>query len=1656
MDNLLELIVKATTAAFDKAIDQSQTRTQDFVVTATEGFEQVANKSRESFQIARETLERYDAAIAANIELQKKMLAEGKDVTALREEQAKLLKSYDATAASVTRKRIEEIQSEATVQKTSVAEQIAALKELRAAVAGSATNIAKVDLALGGLGGEASMFGTIKKAGVDIENSAFSAGMALNALGLKSAATAARASALFKVFRNLGSALPTILTVGVGFTALYGLFGVLRDSAKAAAVYDQHLATLGATITDQGGDWNALRKQVAAWADEQERSTIYSRDQAVQALTRLTATGMHYADAMAVTRVAEDASAATGQKLTAVTHALMEAMHGRTQALTLLGIGTKASIHDGMSFNQVLAAIEQHMGGSAAAAADTYAGKMTRLQNVLQSFDEDLGSKLTGSLGGVIDGLTRLAEAADANVDRFAKAGARVGKFFEAFAKSGPVIVAVTGALTVAMVRLTTAIVTGLVRAFVGLLQQIATYIVETSVDAVVATVTLAKSIGVSLVGAVQKMATMFAVEGIGAIRTFVLSLIADAIPTIGTLIGTILAILGPITLVVGAIAGLAFAWSHNLGNIQGVTDTIVTWIVNRFGDLLRILSKAVGFLGGLAEHLGLGGVGKALDSAASGMDRFGRSAHNAHIHVAGLVKDAQNLIGHAFGSLFGGHVATPKNPADVSTGINAMVGGGTPGHAAAKAESNRISAAKDRIAGALALFDERISQHKDYLEQLDVRESRIKTGIGEGGATRSQTNALQAVDTERHRTNMGLASAYIAKVHAERAAIAQLAAERQRIARDPAMVKQYAQLDAAIRQHLKAIATEKLDSERAQVAASKALTDRAHLELEYHKRVMAQIKAEQNARLAALQDRITGEADQRSIAATREGRGYSSIDKLRDQQDTAAGNLAVARAREADAKALLAHARGAQEVAQADRALAAAHRQVEQTDTALQKAQIRLQQAIDQTDRNFTEKLGAALGNGVQEIKTYTQAVTSGQRAMAGWAGVIMDIVERTRSFKLLMQMLTNIFQMLARILDAVFLPAIKTLNTVLTDIVNVFVALYNAIATLVSLLGIHIERLQYINSLLGDFGADSRPLLDVVHDLPTLTQFGAGSWGALQPDQFGKGNPLYNAVITQTNDQAGWFGRLIELGAAFLAIDWLTHGKWFAEIGSFFGKLGGDLSGKLGGLAEIVGGIGLLDSHTQGVLGVLEKILGVLLLVQGIMQALGGAGFLGGLGGGSSLFGLVSGAGSGSSFGGLSGLGSAPGLFSPKLGSPTNGGMLTFLNNPIGNGLGGAAAGALIGDLIAKATGGNSTWGSVGGALGGGLASGLGLDAVLGVTGPIGMLVGALAGGALGSLFGPHYNAQNNPDMYESQTHYGQIAADLTGVSSLNSAVDWEGAGIGMDQQTSQITGGQGIIPIIAKYIQQTGGTGLTQQQIQMFSGLTNGSNAISRIHQGTWYMGNGQSGNWLDIANLANQAFQTIINMAQGQQVQTAQQATASTSQATSILNEIMPALSQLDPAAQQFVASLLGLQSAVESTTQSVTDVTTGNPRTVMPRRAPHNALAMPTSLAATTGALGAAITQSFVPTLQAVTNSLSRLTSSPNALLGNGGALTSSLANALAQLPAFRGTIGTNAGTSINITQNNATTAHGIEEIDRVNASLGRQLTALVRTQRYAF
>jgi len=101
--------------------------------------------------------------------------------------------------------------------------------------------------------------------------------------------------------------------------------------------------------------------------------------------------------------VALDVSAGSGKSLEAVTNAMAKAAEGNTAALGKLGIGLTSTQLKTMSMDQITAQLASTFENQASAKADTFQGKLTRLQIAFDEGKETVGSYILTAITPMVE-----------------------------------------------------------------------------------------------------------------------------------------------------------------------------------------------------------------------------------------------------------------------------------------------------------------------------------------------------------------------------------------------------------------------------------------------------------------------------------------------------------------------------------------------------------------------------------------------------------------------------------------------------------------------------------------------------------------------------------------------------------------------------------------------------------------------------------------------------------------------------------------------------------------------------------------------------------------------------------------------------------------------------------------------------------------------------------------------------------------------------------------------------------------------------------------------------------------------------------------------------------------------------------------------------
>lgn len=196
--------------------------------------------------------------------------------------------------------------------------------------------------------------------------------------------------------------------IGGAFTAAgvaAGAFAVKigKDGVRAALEDQKSLAALNKTLTNLG--YGATTETVDRFIKSLQFSTGVSDDELRPALSRLVVATGDLTQAQKLLTLSQDISAGTGKDLESVTSALSKAALGQTTALGKLGVGiSKATLASG-DLDKITDALGKKFAGQAAAAADTFSGKLAILSQGVNEAQESIGYALLNSVENISDAM---------------------------------------------------------------------------------------------------------------------------------------------------------------------------------------------------------------------------------------------------------------------------------------------------------------------------------------------------------------------------------------------------------------------------------------------------------------------------------------------------------------------------------------------------------------------------------------------------------------------------------------------------------------------------------------------------------------------------------------------------------------------------------------------------------------------------------------------------------------------------------------------------------------------------------------------------------------------------------------------------------------------------------------------------------------------------------------------------------------------------------------------------------------------------------------------------------------------------------------------------------------------------------------------------
>lgn len=201
---------------------------------------------------------------------------------------------------------------------------------------------------------------------------------------------------------------------------------LLVDGVKAAIEDEKAQAKLATTLQNVTG---ATDKQIASVEEQIKQLSLangIADDELRPSFERLVRATEDVTKAQNLQKLALDIAAGSGRSLESVSAALARAYDGNTGALTRLGVGLSAAELKSMSFDEVTKQLSDTFGGQATVQAETFEGRMQRLQVAFDEAKESIGARLLPILTNLVtyftDNVGPILESVKAKLQPLTKA----------------------------------------------------------------------------------------------------------------------------------------------------------------------------------------------------------------------------------------------------------------------------------------------------------------------------------------------------------------------------------------------------------------------------------------------------------------------------------------------------------------------------------------------------------------------------------------------------------------------------------------------------------------------------------------------------------------------------------------------------------------------------------------------------------------------------------------------------------------------------------------------------------------------------------------------------------------------------------------------------------------------------------------------------------------------------------------------------------------------------------------------------------------------------------------------------------------------------------------------------------------------------------
>jgi phage-related protein len=205
-----------------------------------------------------------------------------------------------------------------------------------------------------------------------------------------------------KFGKAAGLAFAAAGAAAVAYAGKLAIDGVKSAIADAAAQ-----EKLALTLKNVTGATDAQIKATEDYITKTSLAFGVTDDDLRPSLERLSRATGDLAQAQKLQTVAIDVAAGSGKSLEAVTNAMAKAAEGNTAALAKLGIGLSSAQLKTMSMDQITAQLADTFENQASTKADTFQGKLTRLQIAFDEGKETVGSYILTAITPMVEVLVK-------------------------------------------------------------------------------------------------------------------------------------------------------------------------------------------------------------------------------------------------------------------------------------------------------------------------------------------------------------------------------------------------------------------------------------------------------------------------------------------------------------------------------------------------------------------------------------------------------------------------------------------------------------------------------------------------------------------------------------------------------------------------------------------------------------------------------------------------------------------------------------------------------------------------------------------------------------------------------------------------------------------------------------------------------------------------------------------------------------------------------------------------------------------------------------------------------------------------------------------------------------------------------------------------